>query len=100
MTGPCTRSADSTVYGFMDRRGFVCSGVIGVWLLVGCGILSSPPDAAALQARSLSNSSELAVMRESLEIPGMSAAISERGEIIWGARFRHRRSRTVHAGHG
>ena len=30
---------------------------------------------------------ELAAMREPLEIPGMSAAIAERGEIIWARGF-------------
>ena len=46
------------------------------------------PEAALLQATSLADfERKLAAMREPLEIPGMSAAIAERGEIIWAQGF-------------
>jgi CubicO group peptidase (beta-lactamase class C family) len=46
------------------------------------------PEASRLHAASLADfERQLAAMREPLHIPGMSAAIAERGEIIWSRGF-------------
>jgi CubicO group peptidase (beta-lactamase class C family) len=60
--------------------------LVATW--AGRELITWHPEASQLRAASLEDlERELAAMREPLQIPGMSAAIAERGEIIWARGF-------------